>query len=704
MIRFIKLRLRAGYYPRTKYVVMKYSIYRKGILGILTALLLIPGVLLSQSQQNGLTPLQVAQIQQVEGVVLSPSGTKAAYTVSQPSDPREKNEPAESSLYLYNFETQQSSAYITTLDVGNIAFRPQKKTITFLGKRKQDGTVGLFEIAMSGGEARRIFSFPTNILSYSWADDGNQLAFIATDTTQKSETPLPYKPEIYEENLTQQQGFVANIAKKGHQPHQLQVEGSIYQMHWNPAGDKLALAIAPTSRIDDYFMSQKVVVVDHHGENILATVEHTAKLGKVAWSPDGTKLAMLAGADVHDPIAGRLLIVSAQGGAPTQLQPHYNGQFEEFQWVDNTTLSYLSSEGVWSTYGYINADGTNRKTIIDKGGANLSAYDQGSNGSVVFIADSAAHPSELYHFQPQNSKLERLTNHNKWLEKVAIARQQPVSWSAEDGTELQGVLMYPVDYQKGQRYPLITVVHGGPESHYNNGWLTRYSSPGQVGTADGYFVFYPNYRGSTGRGETFAKSSQADPAGEEFDDIVAGVDELIKGGLVDSSKVGVTGGSYGGYATGWLSTKYTDRFAGGVMFVGVSDNISKWGTSDIPEELYLVHSRKRIWEDYEFFLQRSPIYYAGETQTPLLIAAGKEDTRVDPSQSYEMYRHIKTRTNTPVRLVLYPGEGHGNEKATARYDFNLRMMRWLNKYVKGEQQGRPDTEFENESVPVETRL
>jgi len=202
-----------------------------------------------------------------------------------------------------------------------------------------------------------------------------------------------------------------------------------------------------------------------------------------------------------------------------------------------------------------------------------------------------------------------------------------------------------------------------------------------VAAARGYAVFYPNYRGSTGRGEAFAKSSQADLAGAEFDDIVDGVDALIERGLVDRDRVGVTGGSYGGYATAWMATRYTDRFAAGVMFVGISDNISKWGTSDIPEELYLVHARERIWEDYQGFLARSPIYHAGEAETPLLILHGAEDTRVHPSQSMEMYRHLKTRTDTPVRLVFYPGEGHGNRRATAQLDYNIRLMRWFDQFL-----------------------
>jgi len=116
------------------------------------------------------------------------------------------------------------------------------------------------------------------------------------------------------------------------------------------------------------------------------------------------------------------------------------------------------------------------------------------------------------------------------------------------------------------------------------------------------------------------------------------------------------------------------------MFVGISNNISKWGESDIPEELYLVHARERICEDCQEYLERSSIYYADQAQTPLLILHGKEDPRVHPSQSLELYRHVKTQTDMPVRLVYYPGEGHGNRSATVRFDYNIRMLRWFDRY------------------------
>lgn len=645
------------------------------------------------STVQGLTPLQVAHLQQVDEIAVSSSGDKVAYTVSKPADPRKENKRAERGLYVREISSRKSIPYVTTMDVSAIAFRPEKETITFLGKRPKDKTVGLYEVALTGGEARRILSFPTSITDYSWASDGNRLVFLAADSAKEPESALPYKPEIYEENVTNQRGFVTNISIEDHQPRQLQVEGTVYQAKWSPDRKRLAIAVAPTPLVDDYYMHQQVMIVDSLGRETQVKVDHEGKLGVIEWSPDGNRLALLGGGDIHDPAPGRLHIASAKSGMTKQLQPQFEGAFEQFQWTSNNEIHFLASKGVWSIYGSMTADGTKMTSIVDEGGPYLQRFDRASDGTVVFVADHATHPRELYHYHSGKESVLRMTNHNKWLADVALGRQTAVSWEASDGTVLQGLLMYPINYQKGQKYPLITTVHGGPEVHYDNGWLTSYSNPGQVGAGQGYFVFYPNYRGSTGRGEDFAKSSQGDMAGAEFDDIVAGVDELIKGGLVDSSKVGVTGGSYGGYATGWMATRYTDRFAAGVMFVGISNNISKWGTSDIPEELYLVHARQRIWEDYQSFLERSPIYYAGESETPLLIMHGKEDTRVDPSQSYELYRHIKTRTDTPVRLVLYPGEGHGNVNATARYDYNLRMIHWFNKYLKGEIDGQPDSEM-----------
>ena len=174
-----------------------------------------------------------------------------------------------------------------------------------------------------------------------------------------------------------------------------------------------------------------------------------------------------------------------------------------------------------------------------------------------------------------------------------------------------------------------------------------------------------------------------------------GIDHLVETGLVDREKVGVTGGSYGGFASAWCATRLTDQFAAAVMFVGISNQISKSGTTDIPDEMFLVHARKRIWEDWDFFLKRSPIYYVEQARTPILILHGEEDTRVHPSQSMELYRNLRIIGKTPVRYVRYPGEGHGNRKAAARYDYTLRLMRWMNHFVKNDGSELPPFEIDH---------
>jgi dipeptidyl aminopeptidase/acylaminoacyl peptidase len=266
---------------------------------------------------------------------------------------------------------------------------------------------------------------------------------------------------------------------------------------------------------------------------------------------------------------------------------------------------------------------------------------------------------------------------------MKFGKQETVKYKARDGVEIEGILIRPLNEQAGAKSPLILCVHGGPEAHESNGWLTNYSRPGQMAASRGMAVFYPNYRGSTGRGVAFAKSSQGDAGGKEFDDLIDAVDHLIAAGVADGAKVGITGGSYGGYATAWCSTRYSERFAAGVMFVGISNKISKFGTTDIPDEEFDVHALHRPWEMLDFFRERSPITYADRCKTPLLILGGKDDTRVDPSQSKEMYRWLKVRGQAPVRLVQYPGEGHGNRKACAKLDYSVRMMQWLQHYLAG---------------------
>ncbi len=643
------------------------------------------------AQNEKLTPADIARLEYVASAEFIDDGSKIIYTVVNQADPTRENASASLKLWMYDVPSARSYPFVTQGSVSQTTFRSGHESITFLSKREGDDVTSIYEIPLLGGEASKIVVHETSISAYEWSSDGQKLLFLARQPSEKKSS-LPYEPIIYEENLSLTKGYVYNFSDNSAQ--EIPIEGNCYAAHWSPDGSKISIAAAPTALVDDSYMRQTIQILDANSFGILGTIDHPAKLGEFVWNPNGEQIAMIAGADIHDPTAGRLFVVSSKGGKPEPIIPDFKGEIEDIDWVDEKTIQFIASEGVYTTVATIASNGKKLQKIIDKGNTAFNQFSIAESGKIALVGSSVEHPSEL--FIHDSKEIKKITNSNPWLADKKMGKQEVIRYKANDGLEIEGIVILPLDYNEDTRYPLITVVHGGPESHYNNSWLTSYSMPGQLGASDGFMVFYPNYRGSTGRGEEFAKSSQGDPGGLEFDDVIDGIDYLIDAGMVDKSKVGVTGGSYGGYATAWMSTRHTERFAAGVMFVGISNNLSKWGTSDIPEEMFLVHSRKRIWDDYEFFLKRSPIYYAGQAKTPLLILAGAGDTRVDPGQSKELYRHIKTRTDTPVRLVLYPGEGHGNRNSTARFDYNLRMMRWFNLYLKQGGGDIPETELELE--------
>jgi len=649
-------------------------------------------VALGDSEQAPvLTAHRIAELRTVGAAELSPDGRTIAYTVSVPRKPGVDDDgPSWTELHVADVASGRSRPFVTGKgSLSAVAWLPDGSAITFLAKRGDDKTTGLYVIPIDGGEARRATSLAGDVSAYDVAPDGRRVACIASapeDEALEKAKKQGFKQEVYEEDWRPAELWIAELfAPEG--ARRVELEGHPYQVHWSPTDDRLLIARAPTPLVDDQYMRQRVAVLDGASGAVLASLENPGKLGQLAWSPDGALVGMISAADIHDPSAGRLVVAPASGGALVDVLPGYLGDVHEFTWQDADTLVFLADQGVWSALESVDVErgqGARRRTILPTGGPILTAFSLAQDGSAcALVASTPEHPSELFHLRHGDAAARRLTVSNPWLSDLRLAKQEVVTFDARDGVEIEGLLVRPLDERPGERYPLVLYVHGGPESHHSNGWLTSYGDPAQVLAARGFAVFHTNYRGSTGRGVEFSKLSQGDPAGKEFDDLIDAVDHLIAIGLVDPERVGVTGGSYGGYATAWCTTRYSERFAAGVMFVGISDKISKVGTTDIPDEEFYVHARKRPWDDWQFMLERSPIYWAGQCKTPLLILHGKDDPRVDPGQSRELYRHLKVRDQAPVRLVHYPGEGHGNRKAAARLDYTLRCLQWFEHYLGG---------------------
>jgi dipeptidyl aminopeptidase/acylaminoacyl peptidase len=650
-----------------------------------------------QPSADVLTPESVARIRAVSTALIAPDASAIAWVLAVPREAGvEEDGGAWSELWLADFEGGTPRRFVgPKSEFSALEWTPDGRALAFLARRGDDKSNSLYLLARDGGEARRAARLEGGISGFSLAPDGKRVALLgagAPPAARKKEQDKGFKEEVYEEDWRPARVWIANLFEEG-SAKPLELEGSAFSMHWNPLDDRLAVALAPTPLVDDEYMSQRIHVVDAASGKVLAKIDNPGKLGDYGWSPDGNWIALLSAADIHDPYPARLCLAPATGGVPTEIAPGFEGDVTAFDWQgDVASILCCIDQGTQSGFvrlevlrdGQIVPDGA-RKQILPPGEPVLTSVSISHDGQHgVFVASAPAHPPEVFRMSHGDGAPVRVSDSNPWLKEVELGKQEIFRHKSRDGLELEGLLVHPLHEVAGQHYPLILCVHGGPESHEVNGWQTGYSKPGQMAAAAGFAVFYPNYRGSTGRGVAFAKLSQGDAAGKEFDDLVDAVDALVATGLVDKERVGITGGSYGGYATAWCSTRYSERFAAGVMFVGISDKISKVGTTDIPNEEFYVHALHRVWDDWKFYLERSPIYWAEKCKTPLLILHGKDDPRVNPGQSRELYRQLKVRNQTPVRLVLYPGEGHGNRKACARLDYCERMMQWFETYLKGD--------------------
>ncbi|RXE88788.1 S9 family peptidase [Pseudoalteromonas sp. A757] len=643
----------------------------------------------------------IPKIQSVSSTSVSPDGELVAFTRSVPRELYiDQNGSNYSELYVVDDEGVERPFITGKVSISSISWSSDGQFIYFLTKKKEDKQRALYRIAVNGGEAQKVLSLKgTGISAYSLSPDGKQVAILAMPAADKSEKELKklgFMAEVYELGLKNKQLHIIDLAasEKPLTPAILDIEAYVSEINWADDASKLLVKTQPTALIDDKYMKSQWHVLDAKTQQITTSFKTEGKLGTAEFSHDGKYIAILGAEDKHDPATGRLYLADAQSGKVEEWIPNFMGHIADFEWSNRKNqLTFVANVGTESFVGQIKVGSNKYKKLIKEGkfiASNLSISD--SDKTIALRANTAKHPNEV--FMIRSSKATRLSNSNPWLDNKRFAKQEAVNFKARDGVEIGGVLIYPLDYQEGTRYPLIMSVHGGPESHDKNGWLTSYSDPGQMGAARGYAVFYPNYRGSTGKGVDYSKLGQGDYAGKEFDDLVDMKEYLVNTGLVDTKRVGITGGSYGGYASAWGATKLTEHFAASVMFVGVTNQLSKFGTTDISNEMYLVHARSYPWDKWQWYLERSPIYWAGQSKTPLLIMHGKDDPRVHPAQSMELYRYMKVQ-GKDVRLVYYPGEGHGNRKAAAQYDYSLRLMRWMDNYLIEGKKDMPDYEIDH---------
>jgi dipeptidyl aminopeptidase/acylaminoacyl peptidase len=644
------------------------------------------------AQENVLTPELILTIRQVTDAQISPDGSRIIFQVSRPRTVDEKPGASISELWLVRADGGESSRFTTSEEGERAAqWSPDGRTIAFLSRRPGFEHTQVYQIPVDGGEARRLTNAGASVVMFKWSADGKWLAYTVTDPKTKEEQEAERKGKdwiVADRNYKHTRLYAIEVAsKKSHLVTTTDL--TVHDFDWSPDGRQFVVAAAETPSVDDSFMKLKILTVPLSGGAPKLVSKTAGKLSQPRWSPDGKWIAWLGATASNDPFAGSVFVAPAAAGAPENLTQQYEGTAVSLSWVpkEPSTLAFTGIERQ-DTRAYTLAIPSKNRTPIPTGSLSLlggMSFSQDGKRA-AYAASAPSHPFEVFVGEvPETGASgpnpKRLTKLNPHLDQVALGQQEIVRWKSVDGLDIEGVIVKPVGYRAGQRYPVVMQPHGGPEAADLNGWLGSYSRWGQMLAGRGFVTFYPNYRGSIGRGPKYAMADHRDLMGKEFQDMLAGLDHLVKVGIADAGRIGIGGGSYGGYTSAWAATHGSERFKAAVMFAGISNWYSMTGTSDIFLENSTVHWDAIMYDNYALYWERSPLAHIKRANTPMLIIHGAADPRVPISQSQEMYTALKWKA-VPVEFVTYPREGHGIAERAHQEDFMRRVVGWFEKYLK----------------------
>jgi len=390
------------------------------------------------------------------------------------------------------------------------------------------------------------------------------------------------------------------------------------------------------------------------------------QVAKPRLSPDNRRLIFLESLwSDRGVTSGDIIDLDLKSGKAENITRGESESFSEMQWKSGKEFYALSNkEGTFSISKF---QGNRRKRLWSKYGAVHNPWSPSFSisGDVAAVSfESSKQPNELLLIDLKSKREKVLTNVNKHLENCKSYSSEKVKWRSYDGLEIYGIFR-----SAGKKTPLMVIIHGGPTSFSPDSFIglsTLYLSKG-------YSVFLPNYRGSVGKGREYAEKNLGDMGGGDLQDILSGIDFLVKNNGIDRRNIFITGGSYGGFMSAWAITQ-TDIFKGAIALFGISDWISFHGVSNLP-----TWDRIHYDEDpylFKRFLKFSPLWYVDKVKTPILLAHGIDDPYVPVGQFHQFYRALKDK-GKDVRLLLFPREGHGFREKKHIEQYYEEVFKWL---------------------------
>lgn len=634
-----------------------------------------------------LTPEDVASVHQVTTVAMHPLGTHAAYVVSVPRSDDEPVGRNYSELRVLNLQTGRTLNVVTA---PRSAFAPSwipgtnrlafRTTDTDKHPRPQ-----IYSIDVIGEDIQMHTEADEGVINYAFSSDPGLLAFTMREA---------FPPEV---QARHDRGYDMEVSDDPPRHVRLWVQNgdnvepvspddrTVWDFAWSPDQHQLAVRMSYGVTADDEMMFSEIMKINVRDGSMDLLAGSQGKVGRMVWSPDGSRFAFLGAKAMNDPLPQRIYVTEVGSYLAADITPEgYEGTPEWLDWEDRNTLRFVAVEGTRTALRQISASGGEAVKLAGHGREIFRSVS--FDGTLDFFAAAVHrrdHPPELYTGRLPGPQWTRLTHHNPFLEDRLLGRQETITWYGPDGMLIEGVITYPVDYHTSTAWPLAILPHGGPEGVSIDGWNTRPLYPAQVLAANGYVVLKPNYRGSGGRGSAFTMANHRDLGGKEFEDVLWGIDHLAYNGVIDPARVGISGTSYGGYFSAWAATRYSDRFAAGITFAGLSNWISFMGTTDIPHEMSITHWDLWWFENEGLNWDRSPVAHLRTAGTPLLVAHGLADDRVHPEQSMQLYQFLRLN-GIPTQLVMYPRQPHGLTERAHRIDFMNRVLDWFDRHVKAE--------------------
>jgi len=571
-------------------------------------------------------------------------------------------------------------------DVTSPRWSPDGKRLAFLADDDNDESQ-IYLMPMNGGDARRITDAKQGVDTFSWSPDGKRIAYIAQDAPlnakaikahdkafqvtsgnfqlRKAVAPWHLWVVASEEGLATRltEGtFSLDTDQGGATPPSWSADGKYVVFtrfpgaYWGPSFHSV-LAVAPMDG------SNTRTLVDAEGAN------------SATYAPQGTALAFMRprGGDENN---GNAVYVHAAGktyDATRALKRNFNS----YAWLDNGKALLL--EGQKGTHSVLWIQPLHgRAHQLDLGGVEASGgMDASGTGQIAFIGTTPGHPDELYLMASSRTRPRRLTNVNGFVDTLQLARNDTLGWTGPGGFHEDGVLTYPVGYTKGKKYPLVLVIHGGPEGAST----VSFDSLAQVLASAGFLVFQPNYRGSINLGDAYQHAIYRDTGEGPGKDVMAGLQAVENLGIVDTKRIGVSGWSYGGYMTTWLTGHYA-VWKAAVSGAALTDWVMDYTIAYYQRgDTYFFGGSPWRSKDWKIWREQSPIQYARNVTAPTLIMGDVGDPNVPLVNSYEWYHALRDNGVT-VEFYAYPEDTHFPQDIVQTTDVYRRWVDWMKKYLK----------------------